>query len=890
NMESDIEEDHEDHSQSFVTGDVDKSETERKLDSSHDVVCKCHFCCVLLTGGIKSMPIDLKDSLPSSSLDPLSLLQCFGLGIISDEHVRHASNTRVCNKCYVVITECDILYPHLHAVVSKLREVWPEKLKGIRTLSFNVSFLNNEDDDSSHSQLVYKRKDPFVKTSDRKSTKYNEKTVSEDLFIPDVLLSFSYIKENNMVADTFKKLAKKPVETKVFRRKSYLCEFCNTVLKSAKDWSIHAGVVHKIIPKWQLFNLQSNLKQCIHKEVQWNDKQANICRRKLGISPVKRRCFACAHDFEDRSVFVSHLENFHSISLSIFSGQTDKAISSRAEKPRIKCRSVEGKLNDDPEAEVPHGSKIYVNILKKEKVNHYADKLPKRKSKLARNLISIAQVKDKGKMRNVKIMYTPHWRCRLCGEIFTSQNDFENHKRTKHFESTRVKKKKTVDIDDITNSNLDASKCPINMFPLKKVPCNICGLVFDNKDALKEHHSVTHERYGVVLEGDGQGGILDQRIKLPEEEIKQVLLPKVKPEPEAVATDIDEDKEIHACNICQEEFSSHLELIQHGCSAHENNPSITGGNKLVMIECKICQRRLHGANALRLHMSRTHKEHIVKRARKHECKMCLLEAQTKTKLMKHMKEKHDIDLMPTADCHICGKTVNAKYLERHIAIVHEKARNYPCNFCSMKFPSREYVKSHIYFEHANTKWKCEQCQLEFAKYHQLRLHRLNVHSNEVHACTVCGKGYRRKGDLSVHFKRCHDVREPHVCHLCPKSFLERSKLRNHLMDKHGMSWESTLSKGYARHLRENNCLTRRKWKSVRALQSKPDNEHSVTYNEDQVTTEEGYESTIQHENLDNPAKVDVLDKQLEEAEFSIVEVSEDAIGEISYIILEEEPA
>lgn len=87
--------------------------------------------------------------------------------------------------------------------------------------------------------------------------------------------------------------------------------------------------------------------------------------------------------------------------------------------------------------------------------------------------------------------------------------------------------------------------------------------------------------------------------------------------------------------------------------------------------------------------------------------------------------------------------------------MHENKKGFTCEFCGMKFNDNSSLKSHIYFEHANNRWKCEPCQLAFQKYHQLRQHNYYVHSTKVHTCNFCGKTYKRKSDHTEHIKRKH---------------------------------------------------------------------------------------------------------------------------------------
>lgn len=144
----------------------------------------------------------------------------------------------------------------------------------------------------------------------------------------------------------------------------------------------------------------------------------------------------------------------------------------------------------------------------------------------------------------------------------------------------------------------------------------------------------------------------------------------------------------------------------------------------------------------------------------------------------------------------------------------------------MKFNVKSSLKCHISYEHANNKWPCVKCHIEFEKYHQLRQHRIYVHSTKIYTCQQCGKTFKRKSDMTEHEKRRHMEKIMSECTYCTKAYADRKKLRTHLIKKHGVAWEDTLSKSYARHQQENNCLRKRQHRSSSASQNLPHNEET----------------------------------------------------------------
>ncbi|KAK4321101.1 hypothetical protein Pmani_008085 [Petrolisthes manimaculis] len=262
------------------------------------------------------------------------------------------------------------------------------------------------------------------------------------------------------------------------------------------------------------------------------------------------------------------------------------------------------------------------------------------------------------------------------------------------------------------------------------------------------------------------------------------------------------------CSTCGEIFTHRPLLLEHKRSVH----SVTnGGNGSVgKVECEICGWKLQSVTSLRLHLAKVHHHRSThKLPLRHRCKLCIFQCRTRTQLERHMQEKHGASALPPVRCTQCGKTYNAKYIEKHFANMHENLKKYACNFCSMKYNLETALKSHIFYEHRNNKWRCEVCQVEFDRYHQLRQHRTYVHSTKVYPCRECERSFKRKGDLTEHIKRRHQARIPNKCIHCTKVYSDRKKLRTHLMTKHGVAWEDTLARTYARHQRESNCFRRK---------------------------------------------------------------------------------
>lgn len=161
---------------------------------------------------------------------------------------------------------------------------------------------------------------------------------------------------------------------------------------------------------------------------------------------------------------------------------------------------------------------------------------------------------------------------------------------------------------------------------------------------------------------------------------------------------------------------------------------------------------------------------------------------------------------------------------------------------------------------------------------------------------------------------------PTQCPKCPNSYLDRKKLRTHLMRKHGVPWEDTISRRFARIQQESNCLR------ARPGVIHPDSSSVISKNSKnlRILTQENPEAQQQGDAADpsdgihhysheedgeggrggggggeERAGVEVVEAVgsshvealAEEAGYNIVEVTEapgdlHAMGDISYIILQ----
>ena len=81
-------------------------------------------------------------------------------------------------------------------------------------------------------------------------------------------------------------------------------------------------------------------------------------------------------------------------------------------------------------------------------------------------------------------------------------------------------------------------------------------------------------------------------------------------------------------------------------------------------------------------------------------------------------------------------TESQRYLDLHIATVHEGQRPYSCEHCDKSFAAKKSLKAHIESFHEKRRHICEVCGASFShtgtlKYHIEKIHEKSQNQNKV---------------------------------------------------------------------------------------------------------------------------------------------------------------
>lgn len=114
---------------------------------------------------------------------------------------------------------------------------------------------------------------------------------------------------------------------------------------------------------------------------------------------------------------------------------------------------------------------------------------------------------------------------------------------------------------------------------------------------------------------------------------------------------------------------------------------------------------------------------------------------------------------PIFQCRLCPVTViSTAVLERHVRVVHENQRNFPCTFCNRRFGSSYDLRRHVTARHPPNQEEIHACdKCEYQSHLKCRLDRhLRVHNDdEKLGCYFCGKTFVHFYRLVIHCRGLH---------------------------------------------------------------------------------------------------------------------------------------
>ncbi|XP_045541169.1 zinc finger protein 181 [Papilio machaon] len=230
----------------------------------------------------------------------------------------------------------------------------------------------------------------------------------------------------------------------------------------------------------------------------------------------------------------------------------------------------------------------------------------------------------------------------------------------------------------------------------------------------------------------------------------------------------------YECGICQKRTIDKKAIEQHYYTTHEIS--------LKEYQCNLCGKISNSIDSHRYHRD-SHKSRV-------QCTDCEKTFSHRAGLVNHRLAVHE--LQNTFPCTICDKvfrwrTSLKRHLEKHDTKT--KATNSGAAFCvtcSIEFSSICSYKRHLrnslkHVSRDQLKFICDHCNKRFADKTKLRDHIEDKHLHKVYNCHICNKATKNRVGLDQHIRYVHRDRPNNkMCHYCGKGFPTKVQLESHI--------------------------------------------------------------------------------------------------------------
>lgn len=198
-------------------------------------------------------------------------------------------------------------------------------------------------------------------------------------------------------------------------------------------------------------------------------------------------------------------------------------------------------------------------------------------------------------------------------------------------------------------------------------------------------------------------------------------------------------------------------------------------------KCDFCEVKVNSQYHLDIHRSK-HEDTVTKNYICDICDKGFIAAQF---LKSHMQTHSSTS---TINCDICNKSFTGQaYLKLHMQL-HNDVRKFKCSKCDELFQTKNCLKQHMK-KHTKVKnFKCDYCNKLFVSRITMEKHRLSHEGRPLDCnvkCIDCNRTMH-SSLLRTHMQRAHpannddEVKRPHKCSTCGKSFIVKINLNLHI--------------------------------------------------------------------------------------------------------------
>lgn len=221
---------------------------------------------------------------------------------------------------------------------------------------------------------------------------------------------------------------------------------------------------------------------------------------------------------------------------------------------------------------------------------------------------------------------------------------------------------------------------------------------------------------------------------------------------------------MHRCSYCKKRFQTQLKLNGHIRFHTGETP----------FACRMCPKKFHVMQALKVHSQRIHKGQVDSTEDDQSCS-------PKNKLQQPLKTMSQSPLPSSPEspdeqekkrnrhksllskwhtmgtscnegyvCLVCQKISRSKYMLIEHFRIHTGEKPLKCELCNEKFRYRSQLSMHR--RRCCTMIQCDKCEKKFSTKVKFNKHVQKQHKNWTHFCKVCGKGFLFEGRLQNHMK------------------------------------------------------------------------------------------------------------------------------------------
>uniref|UniRef100_A0A1B6E2Q8 Protein krueppel n=1 Tax=Clastoptera arizonana TaxID=38151 RepID=A0A1B6E2Q8_9HEMI len=282
-----------------------------------------------------------------------------------------------------------------------------------------------------------------------------------------------------------------------------------------------------------------------------------------------------------------------------------------------------------------------------------------------------------------------HTVCSLCGQIFPTRAEYDEHSIKKLFDCSDCKKSFSSACDLVRHKK---HKCEDKFF------CGQCFSTFSTNQEL-EYHKEMHNANNLF------------------------------------------------CYVCNQSWASPEEFVKHSCDNLEESKCVISSKKQGY-ECSLCGRSYKRYSNLSKHWS-VHLEDLITQP---YCKNCNLLFKNRQDFMDHLRDQHYKQTRMFV-CRFCGKAMTTKLSLNIHERIHMQLKPYICEWCGNEFRSKANLSQHQAKHTGIRNHECGVCGKMFSRKAFVTTHMRTHTGERPYSCDLCDHRFSQIGDMRRHRKR-----------------------------------------------------------------------------------------------------------------------------------------